>query len=174
MTQSLHIRRILDAVRPALWYWRYAPLLLIGLYLALPFHIAVDMQGERCLQNKSVYLQLENVVRHPKRGDLVFWHPQGPLAYVQAQYVGKRVVAVAGDYVEFDNKGIVYVNKAQVGSGFPLASMYKVTPDYFFAQSMVVPSDHVFVMGDHPQSNDSRYWGPLPVNQLKGQMWGIL
>lgn len=157
-----------------LWYWRYAPLLIVGLYIALPFHMAVDFQQERCLQDHWLYLQLEKSERNPARGDLVFWPPEGALSYVKSQYAGKRVAGIEGDIVRVDQHGSVYVNNHLVGAGFPLASMYKVPADYFYGNTFRVPKDQIFVIGDHPKSNDSRYWGTLDTKKLKGQMWGIL
>lgn len=33
-----------------------------------------------------------------------------------------------------------------------------------------VPADHVFIVGDHPDSNDSRWFGPIPAGDVVGRV----
>ena len=33
-----------------------------------------------------------------------------------------------------------------------------------------VPSGYVFVVGDHPESNDSRHYGPIPLSRVIGRV----
>lgn len=59
----------------------------------------------------------------------------------------KRIGGVAGDIV-------VYRNKA----GHPII--------------VKVPEEHVWLLGDNPSnSNDSRYYGPVPVSLLQGRVF---
>jgi signal peptidase I len=95
----------------------------------------------------------------------------------------KRVIATEGDTIEIKNKQ-VYVN------GNPIAENYKLHKDsqifsnqgYFRYDEAIrdnfgpvkVPPAHAFVMGDNrDESYDSRYWGFLPLDQIKGKPWVV-
>ncbi|HEX7255581.1 MAG TPA: signal peptidase I [Gaiellaceae bacterium] len=75
----------------------------------------------------------------------------------------KRVVGLAGERVSFRD-GAVYVD------GRRLREPYADGPtDPAGAGEVVVPSRHVFVIGDNrAQSCDSRIWGPLAVRRIVG------
>lgn len=39
----------------------------------------------------------------------------------------------------------------------------------------MVPDDHVWLLGDNPEnSNDSRYYGPMPVANLQGRVTHLI
>lgn len=95
----------------------------------------------------------------------------------------KRIVALEGETIEIKDKQ-VYVN------GSPIPEEYKVHNDsqvyskagYYQYDEVIrdnfgpltVPPGHCFVMGDNrDNSQDSRYWGCLPLHLIKGRPWII-
>ncbi len=79
----------------------------------------------------------------------------------------KRVVAVAGDYVEFkDNK--FYRNGELVEEDYLMTQKVMNYPE----TSFTVEEGTVFCMGDNRNvSKDSRNVGPIPIYQILGKVW---
>ena len=138
--------------------------------------------GDFLLVNKFAYNQTvytwEKKVMPRKKVDrydvVVFKFPQE----LSKDYV-KRVIALEGEKVEIRDKQ-VYINDN------PIAEKYKVhndsqvytKSDYFQYDDyirdnfgpVVVPPEHCFAMGDNrDNSSDSRYWGFVSLNKIKGK-----
>jgi len=108
-------------------------------------------------------------IREPKPGDVVvFRYPEDP----SRDFI-KRCVAVAGQTVEVRDK-VLYVD------GKALVEPYVVHKDPRLMSReadrrdnfgpYVVPQGHLFMMGDNrDNSQDSRYWGALPRELVKGK-----
>jgi signal peptidase I len=113
--------------------------------------------GDRVLANKFVYRFTE-----PERGDIVVFDS---VDEDDDQTLIKRVVGVAGDEIRVQG-GVLYVNdeaqeEAYLNDADQSRSFYGPT---------VVPEGHIFVMGDNRgNSADSRVFGPLPLENLKGE-----
>ncbi|MBN1292141.1 MAG: signal peptidase I [Candidatus Latescibacteria bacterium] len=108
-------------------------------------------------------------IRDPKPGDvLVFKYPEDP----SKDFV-KRCVAVGGQVLEIKNKEIFVDGKLQQ---LPVCAKLidkAILPERLGLRDnfppTVVPQGNVFVMGDNrDNSNDSRYWGPVPYDNIKG------
>ena len=104
--------------------------------------------------------------RPPHRGEvIIFEHPK-----VKGRDLIKRCVAVAGDTVEVRDK-VLYVN----GKRVPLPPHGKHSDPRFIPRRdnfgpYVVPPGCVFAMGDNrDNSEDSRFWGPLPLKNIKAR-----
>jgi len=107
-------------------------------------------------------------VRAPHRGDIiVFKSPTDGRDFI------KRCVGTAGDTLELRNKELWVNGVRQIE---PLAvhkspdTMLPGTSTRDFMAPYVVPPGHLFMMGDNrDNSHDSRFWGPLPINNVKGK-----
>jgi signal peptidase I len=142
--------------------------------------------GDFLLVNKLAYvrpvLPLEGVLLPHKaiaRKDIVvFKYPKD----LTKDFV-KRVIALEGEKVEIKDKQ-VFVNDK------PIDEPYKVHGDaQVFSKNnvynyddiirdnygpVIVPPGHCFVMGDNrDNSQDSRYWGFLALDNIKGRPWVI-
>lgn len=131
----------------------------------------------------------------PERGDVVvFRFPKDP----SVDYI-KRVIGLPGDRIAYRAKNL-YVNGKRIESsltgpytetkdGMPIPGANKLSekisdtvnhdilidstrPSY--NGEWIVPEDNYFVMGDNrDNSNDSRYWGTVPEENLVGQAFMI-
>ncbi len=108
--------------------------------------------GERVMVDKLTYR-----FRQPKRGEIIVLNVPG------SRFI-KRVIAVGGDVIQ-ERNGIVFVN------GSPVDEPYVDNKTNMSWGPILVPEDHVWVMGDNrPRSDDSRGTvGFLPVKNIVGR-----
>jgi len=95
----------------------------------------------------------------------------------------KRVVALEGEKVEIRDKQ-VFINDKAIEEPYKVHSdsnVFAKNDTYHYDDAIrdnygpvVVPPGHLFVMGDNrDNSADSRYWGFLPLSNIKGKPWVI-
>jgi signal peptidase I len=131
------------------------------------------LEGDVILVNKFIYgakipftkLRLP-AVRSPRRGDVVvFIYPEDP----KKDFI-KRLVATEGEAVEIKN-GTIYINgEPQIDEIFSQKYYYNRGEFGQEGQKIIVPKDSYFVLGDNSQSSqDSRYWGFVPANNVLGR-----
>jgi signal peptidase I len=105
----------------------------------------------------------------PKPGDvIVFQFPLEP----NRDYI-KRCVAVAGQTVEVRDKSLL-VDGQKRDENYVVYEDQRVHPRGFELRDnygpYVVPPASLFMMGDNrDNSNDSRYWGPVDFDLVKGR-----
>lgn len=138
-------------------------------------------QGQYLLVNKIVYRNItfggDAVQRNPESLDyqsgrffpfhapeagevVVFNFPNDPTR----DFI-KRVIGTPGDTVEI-RRGHVFVN------GVQLHEPYIMRTDTDDMEPFPVPPDSFFVLGDNRRdSNDSRDWGAVPLDNMVGRAW---
>jgi len=125
------------------------------------------------LQVNDMILVDEIVYRvyRPARGDIIVFHPPEK-ANSQGKDFIKRVIAVEGDTVKFENDK-TYVNGKRIEEPY----RYKEKAGYDTPRDfspLTVPPGQVFCMGDNRgNSEDSRFWGTLPVENIIGKAFVI-
>lgn len=144
-----------------------AVLLLVFCFWSKPmFTLGFDPQSERCLPDLHLALLVHKAPHAVHDGDLLFWKPSGALAGFKEQFILKLVAGVPGDHVTIKD-GTVQINGKTVVSGFPLARFYHRS-EKDFDRDEVIPPGRFFLVGLHPMSNDSRYWGYLDADKVSG------
>lgn len=106
----------------------------------------------------------------PKIGDIVvfkvpevIWDPARPI------YI-KRAVGRPGDHIAINN-GFLYVNGKKITSPEPFKYVhYQQECEGILFRPTTVPQDQIYVFGDNTKnSRDSRVWGGVPLENLKGK-----
>lgn len=143
--------------------------------------------GDHILVNKFVYGRTESAFerwllpqRPVRRGDVVvFRFPEDP----RRDFI-KRCVGLPGDEVRIVDKEL-FVNGEKVeDDAYTYYTDEHVYPDSRFLSPayrrrdnfgpQTVPPGHLFCLGDNrDNSNDSRFWGPVPLRYVKGRAFLI-
>jgi signal peptidase I len=135
--------------------------------------------GDHLLVNKFVFAPTVASIERAllpidpiRRGDIiVFKYPEEP----ERDFI-KRVIGLPGDTLELRNKR-VYINGTMLNEPYV---HYLVPPDEEGSGGefdvrvqygpVTVPPGHYFMMGDNrDNSQDSRYWGFMPQEYIKGK-----
>ena len=144
------------------------------------------VNGQYLLVNRLVYLRIEmdrfssivpfwqaeeDSVRYaihpPERGEvIVFEFPDSIPSNSKRDFV-KRVIGLPGETIEVKD-GVPFVD------GVVLEEPYLTTKDHSNVRKVDLGAGEYYVIGDNrAHSNDSRSWGAVPEENLRGKVWMI-
>lgn len=102
----------------------------------------------------------------PNRGDIVVLNPPGDS---DKPYI-KRVIGLPGESISFRD-GYVYINGQKLNEPY-IDGAKTFCEGRSWCSMESIPDGMVFVLGDNrPDSEDSRFFGPVSVDDLLGKAW---
>lgn len=141
-------------------------------YLTDRYRIGRDAQSVRSLGEYTTFL----VDRHRQSlepGQVVAFRAKGLGPYFEdGTLMAKRIVGVPGDRVQVrpsGEKAGVWINGERMVDGFMHQQDLGLS-DAQMARNERVPEGAFFVLGDVPESYDSRYWGYASAEQMVGDV----
>lgn len=136
--------------------------LLINLFLAQATRVyGQSMEPNLHSDQRLVVEKLSYNFQDPQRGDIVVLK----VPRAGSGLLIKRVIGLSGEKVEIKG-GKVHINEQ------PLEEPYLSQQPQRDMRAIVVPPEHVFVLGDNRNfSNDSRSFGSVPVENVVGRAW---
>ena len=147
----------------------FAIILPVRYFLAQPFIVSGSSMEPTF--HSGEYLIIDELSYHlhaPQRGDvIVFKYPKDT-----SQYYIKRIIGLPGDEVRVSN-GHVEIIDSEWPQGHVLNEPYLISNNITFVDTDTkLGSGEYFVLGDNrPNSSDSRYWGPVPTQDIVGKVF---
>lgn len=118
----------------------------------------------------------------PQRGDVIIFNVPKVGDPAETLYI-KRVVAVAGDVIEVRNNRVILNGKLVPVEQTAQGGLELTGRNHLLMEgpgqldnmpAYKVPAGNVFVMGDHRNNSaDSRAWGPLPIERVRGKALAV-
>jgi signal peptidase I len=150
------LREIAETVIPAV-----VIALFINLFLAQATQVLGQSMEPTLHSSQRVVIEKITYRFHgPRRGDIVVIDSPD-----QREMLIKRVVGLPGEIIEVKD-GRVFVNDE------PLQEPWATKQGGRHYDPQTIPPLHVFVLGDNRgASNDSRNFGPVPIEDIVGHAW---
>jgi signal peptidase I len=162
-----------------------APLIALAITAYALQSYQVDGQSmETTLQNKDRLIvdkfprTIAHITKHsyiPHRGDIIIFNQANlpDTSFGATKQLIKRVIGLPGDHVVIKDGKITIYNSAHPGGFNPDKTVgYHITaPTTDGEVNLILHGDEIFVCGDNrPNSEDSRYFGPINANAIVGKL----
>jgi signal peptidase I len=136
------------------------------LHCAEPGDGCIARFSDRVLANRFIYRFQE-----PERGDIIVFEtpPEARSRCGASGTFVKRLIGLPGDTIA-ERNGVVFINDKPLNEPY----LNGGERDEASFPERQIPGDHYFMMGDNRvQSCDSRVWGPIPHENIIGEVFAV-
>lgn len=163
-----------DEEPSSLLFWIIGIIILVKIvqaFLIQPF--IVDGASMLPTYHNQEFLLVDKLsyhIRTPSRGDVIIFKLYENNNPYNGKYLIKRVIGLPGERVII-KRGVTTVYNKENPNGFILDEPYVEYKDFQKDVTLTLDDHHYFVMGDNrAQSYDSRDWGALTSDNIRGQV----
>lgn len=137
------------------------------------FRIGIDTQSTLSMIDRVFLIDIKDrAIERDKK--YVFVVTTAIPIYDKGTELIKRVVGLPGDTVTIDEHFNILVNNSLVAKGlWHLQDIDQKLVKQRFVGSRILAADEFWVMGFSEKSFDSRYFGPIHADQIKGKAYGL-
>jgi signal peptidase I len=142
----------------------FAATLLTRTYIVQAYRIPAGSMSPTLIVGDHILVNKMHYRAHQiERGDIaVFRFPRDR----RVDFV-KRIVGLLGERIGVKNR-TVYINDLPLAESYAHYDNAKVADDY---GPFTIPTGFVFMLGDNRDNSfDSRFWGPVPIADVKGKV----
>lgn len=109
---------------------------------------------------------VNEIDKTPERGEFIVFYFKGSEYYPRDFKMVKQVKCLPGDTLNVDSQKRYYCNGIYIGTARDTDSKGKPVENFIWNGR--IPQGNYFVMGVHPLSYDSRYWGFVEQKDIVG------
>lgn len=150
-----------------------AVITMFGVGFQSRFRIGIDPQSTLSMIDRVFLIDIKD--KHIERGqNYVFAVRTNFPIYKDGTELVKRVVGMPGDLVSIDVNYNIKVNGVLVGKGlWHLKELDQNIVRLRFVGARRLDTDEYWVMGYSEKSFDSRYFGAISADQIRGKAYGL-
>lgn len=142
-----------------------------GSWFERHYRLAIDVQKVPCIDARVLLIDIDDTTAEV--GALMAFRASvatEPLVK-RGTLMAKRIVAAPGDTVRITRQEVILVNGKFAGVGLPHLKGVDWEKQSQFFGSRTLTANEWWVLGDHPKSFDSRYWGSIGREQMVGRAY---
>lgn len=151
------------------WWWSRLTLTMVVMLAAMSWlhaRVGLGLNTDACIPEQLFIVAKQSPT--PERGAFFSFLSQGAAPYEDGTVMLKLMLGMPGDRFQVTG-GRVLINGVDRGIVHPVdkVQVHKGDVDY------IIPADHFALLGTTPESYDSRYWGLVHIDQLRGKAWAV-
>ena len=144
--------------------------------LLIPYRVPTGSMSPAIRPGDCLIMEGFSIRNHaPQRGEIIVFTTDGIKSFKTSSVFVMRAIGLPNEFISL-REGEVYINNTPAIIKNSSGKLRYPTPEIDSHYSVIteksIPPDQYFMIGDNAlNSFDSRYWGTLPSQNIRGRVW---